>query len=751
MVQKETSIYRSNGAADKISVKIGGMTCAACVRTVEKSLKQVNGVFEVNVNLATEKALVSYDPGITRVGEIKKTIEQAGYNYLGAEGELSREAENSEREKDLNKKRNRFLAGFIAGIILMMPGMLPRSLPAGLPLSYLMLLFSFPVFVYVSYPVFRAAFNSIRHGNLDMDVMYSMGIGTAFLSSVMGTFHIILTEEFMFYDSAVMLAAFLTLGRYLENRARGKTSEAIQKLMGMQPKTAFREEDSVMKEVPVEAIGPGDILFVKPGGRVPVDGTVVDGESFVDEAMLTGESLPVAKRTGDPVTGGTINKNSVIKFRAVKIGKDMVLSQIIRMVEEAQGSKPPVQRIADRIVTWFIPVIIFLSILSFVVWFAVLGKPLLFALTTLISILVIACPCALGLATPTAVTVGIGRGAELGVLIKNGEALEKSEKITTVIFDKTGTLTRGKPEVTDIIAMESSREELLAWTAGVEQYSQHPIAQAVVNRAETEGIALLECGDLDTLEGKGISAKVGDSIVLIGNRNLFQERGVSIPSVMGDTIARLEGEGKTVILASKNGAFAGILAVADTLKETAVRAVEEMKKMGLRVVMITGDNRTTATSIAAQAGIEDVLFEVLPHEKANEVKGLQDKGEVVAFVGDGINDAPALARADIGIAIGSGTDVAIEAGDIVLVRDDLVDAVASLQLSRKVMARIRQNLFWALAYNAALIPVAAGLLSTWGVTMKPELAGFAMAMSSVTVVTLSLMLKKYVPGVRQTG
>jgi Cu+-exporting ATPase len=529
----------------------------------------------------------------------------------------------------------------------------------------------------------------------------------------------------------------------MEARAKGRTSEAIKKLVGLQPKTATVIRDNSEMKIPIEDVQIADIVVVKPGEKIPVDGEVVGGESYVDESMITGEPIPVLKSKGDNVVGGTLNNNSVIRFQATKIGRDTVLSQIILLVEEAQGSRPPVQRIADKAVSYFIPVVLTIAILSFVVWYFIIGNTLLFALTALISVLVIACPCALGLATPTAVTVGVGRGAELGVLIKNGEALEISEKLTTIVFDKTGTLTKGKPEVTGIISIETDDSKLLRLVASVEKNSQHPLAEAIMRRAQ--GIELAESEGFDTFGGKGVTALVEGKEVLIGNRILFSERNISYLEVE-EKIVQLEEEGKTVILIAIDNVVGGIIAIADTLKERTKDAIEEFKEMKFNVVMITGDNARTAHTIAEQIGIKNVLAEVLPQDKANEVKKLQERGAVVAFVGDGINDAPALAQADVGIAIGSGTDIAIESGEIVLIKDDLIDAVAAVQLGKKVMARIKLNIFWAFAYNAALIPVAAGILYPFfNITFKPELAGLAMAMSSVTVVTLSLMLKRYVP------
>lgn len=494
-----------------------------------------------------------------------------------------------------------------------------------------------------------------------MGVMYAMGTGVAYVASVMGTFSIALTHEFMFYDTAIMLAAFLMLGRYLEGRAKGRTSDTIRKLAGLRQKTAILLRDGVETEVAVEDVAVGDILVVKPGAKVPVDGDVVAGQSYVDESMITGEPVPALKAPGSSVVGGTLNTNSVISFRATRVGKETVLAQIIRMVEDAQGSKPPVQRIADTAVTYFIPAVLLIAAGSFLVWYFLFHATALFALTALISVLVVACPCALGLATPTAVTVGVGRGAELGILVRNGEALETAERVTTVVFDKTGTLTKGKPGVTDIVPAGITEDTLITLAAAVEKDSQHPLAEAIVRSASGRGIAIPVAEQFDTAGGRGVSARVLDEMVLVGNRRFLEENDVVVPDAAGERIAALEKDGKTVVLVAAGKQFSGMIAIANTLKETSGAALAALKGMGIRVAMITGDNQRTADAIAARIGIETVIAGVLPAGKEEEVRALQAKGEVVAFVGDGINDAPALARADVGIAIGSGTDVAIEA------------------------------------------------------------------------------------------
>jgi Cu+-exporting ATPase len=609
-----------------------------------------------------------------------------------------------------------------------------------------MFLIALPAFAYLSYPIFNAAYRSLKNRNLNMDVMYSMGIGVAFFSSILGTFNILLGSEFMFYEAAVMLATFLTFGRFLEEGAKGKTSESIKRLMGLQAKSATVIRDGKEVEISIEDVVVGDIVLVKPGEKIPVDGEVLSGQSYVDESMISGEPIPVFKEKGSKVIGATINNNSVLNFRTMKVGKDTVLSQIIKLVEEAQGSKPEIQKIADKAVSYFIPTVLAIATLSFLSWYFIFNGTFLFAITSLISILVIACPCALGLATPTAVTVGIGKGADLGILIKNGEALQLSEKLTAVLFDKTGTLTKGKPDVTDILTFEISENQLLSMTASVEKNSDHPLANAIVQKAEEKGINLSESKNFDTFGGKGVKATVSGKEIMIGNRTLFNEKQILIKNEIEGQIAKLENEGKTAVLISIDNKLSGIIGIADTLKEASKESIKKLMDSGIKVYMITGDNKRTASAIARILSIKNILAEVLPEDKVNEVKRLQNNGEIVAFVGDGINDAPALAQADVGIAIGSGTDVAIESGDIVLVKNDIRDVLSAIKLSKKVMQRIKQNLFWAFVYNTALIPVAAGILyPTFGITLRPEFAGFAMAMSSVTIVTLSLMLKRYNP------
>ncbi len=733
---------------DKIVLKIGGMTCAVCAQSIEDSLLKLEGVKEANVNLGAEKAYITYNEDLVTVDDMKTSIENLGYTFLGVEGQESIELEEKIRKKDLKQKRNRILVGF--GVSLPLMAMMFLNIPAPFYMPYFMLVITLIPFIYVSQPIFAAAAKALQNYTLDMDVMYSMGIGVAFGSSLMGTFNIILTPDFMFYETALMLASFLTLGRYLEVRAKGRTSTAIKKLMGLQPQTAVVIQNGDEKEIPIQEVQIGDIIRVRPGEKIPADGEVISGESYVDESMITGEPVPVFKSEGNEVVGGTLNENGVLKFKTTRVGNETVLSQIIRLVDQAQGSKPPVQRIADKAVSYFIPTVLSIAIISFLIWYFIFDSTLIFGLTVLISILVVACPCALGLATPTAVTVGIGRGAELGILIKTGETLEISENISKVLLDKTGTLTMGSPQVTDIIGFKGDEREVLKLAASVEKNSQHPIAKSIFIKAQEEDIKLLEVTNFDTIGGKGVNAQINGQKVIIGNRSIFSEQGLRLPDGAEQNLSRLELEGKTAILIGLDENLMGIIAVSDKIKDTSFQAVKEMEKMGLKTVMITGDNQVTAEAVALQIGIKEVLAEVLPSEKAYEVSKLQKNGEKIAFVGDGINDAPALAQADVGIAIGSGTDVAIESGDVVLIQDQPIDAVAAVQLSRKVMNRIKQNLFWGFAYNTILIPVAAGLLyPLFGITFRPEYGALAMALSSVTIVSLSLLLKGYIPEVRR--
>lgn len=725
-----------------IDLRIGGMSCVMCARTVENALSVLEGVGGVRVNHATGIARVSAKEG-ARVDLMEKAIREAGYEFLGTDADEDRRREEEWRERDLASKRLRFVIGLTSGLVLMAMMYVPAL--RALPLSWIQLFVATPLFLYVSGPIFSAAWHALRARTLTMDVMYSMGIGAAYGASLLGTLGI-LPHDFMFYETALMLAGFLMLGRFLEGRARGRTSDTIRKLMALNPDAAILVRDGLETEVPLGSVVPEDIVLVRPGERIPVDGEVLSGESSVDESMLTGESLPVFRKPGDPVTGGTLNLNSVLHVRAVRTGSATVVAGIIRLVKEAQGTRPPVQRIADAVVGWFIPVILLIAVLAFIGWYYLAGESLLFSFTTLVSILVIACPCALGLATPTAVTVGIGRGAELGILIREGEALETAARVSAVLLDKTGTITRGRPSVTDLIPFEFDETELLTTLSGVEKDSLHPLAAAIAAEVRRRGVAPKRVSSFNTHAGRGVSARLDGQKVLAGSVDFLVEQGVAIDEFPRATIRSLEEAGRTIVACALGGRLVGIAGIFDSPREDAAAAVAQLRRMGLRVGMITGDNPRTAAAIAHNVGIEEVVAGVLPERKVSEVRRLQREGHTVAFVGDGINDAPALAAADVGVAAGGGTDIAVESGRIILMKEHLLDVPAALKLSRAVMRRIRQNIFWAFAYNMLLLPVAAGLFHPfYGITFKPELAGLAMAASSVTVVSFSLLLKRFTP------
>ncbi|AEC52490.1 heavy-metal transporting P-type ATPase [Pyrococcus sp. NA2] len=726
------------------TIRIGGMTCVSCARTIETALKELPGVLDVKVNFATEKASISYNPTLVDINDIKKTIEEFGYKFLGIEDEKSIDIEKEVREKLLNDmKRKLIVAWVFGGIITLLTYKWLFGLDFEIPhLLWVEFILATPVIMYSGKEIFLKAATSLRHKVLNMDVMYSIGVGSAYIASVLATVGI-LPKEYNFYEASVLLLAFLLLGRYLEYVAKGRTSEAIKKLMALQAKKATVIRAGREVQIPITKVRVGDIVIVKPGERIPVDGIVIEGESYVDESMITGESIPKLKKKGDEVIGGTINKNSVLKIEAKRVGRDTILAQIIKLVEEAQNAKPPIQRIADKIVTYFIPAVLVIGLLSFIYWYFIAKEPFLFAFTTLITVLVVACPCAFGLATPTALTVGIGKGAEIGILIKNGEVLEIARKATTVLFDKTGTLTKGKPEVTDILAFGINEKDLLKLVASAEKRSEHPLGEAIVRKARELGLKLEEPEQFEVITGKGIRAKVQGKEVLAGNRRLFEENGYVTNNNIEETLHKLEDEAKTAIIVGINGKIVGVIGIADTIKEHAKEVIRELQRMGKKVGIITGDNKRTANAIARQLNVDYVLAEVLPQDKANEVKKLQERGEVVIFVGDGINDAPALAQADVGIVVSSGTDIAMESGDIVLMRNDIRDVIKAIKLSQKTLSKIRQNFFWAMIYNTLLIPVAAGALyPKLGITFKPEWAAAAMALSSISVVMNSLMLRK---------
>ncbi len=741
----------------KETIKVTGMTCASCVRAIERNVSKVEGVSTVNVNLATERVEVEYDAGSTEMTTIKETIRRAGYTVVETEpGDLV-DYERELREKEKKSFRMRLLVAIIFTIPLFYIAMgsmvglpVPRFLRPDLhPLNFglIQLALVIPVMV-AGYRFYTVGFSRLVKLEPNMDSLIAIGASAAFLYGIYAIIQVIEGKiEFahdLYFETAGMIIALIMLGKYLESISKEKTSAAIKKLMGLAPKTATVVRGEQELVIPIEEVKVGEVLLVKPGEKIPVDGEIVEGRTSVDEAMLTGESIPVEKSVGSKVTGASINLNGSIKFKATKVGKDTVLAQIIKLVEEAQGSKAPIAKMADIIAGYFVPVVILIAVLAGLAWY-LSGMSLTFALTILITVLVIACPCALGLATPTAIMVGTGKGAEYGVLIKGGEALETAHQVKMVVLDKTGTITEGKPKVTDLLVVEGGNEhDLLQWSASVEKGSEHPLGEAIVQRAQEENLSFFPVENFLALPGHGIEGEIAGRKVLLGNKKLMGERGIEI--ILQADADRLAEEGKTPMFVAIDQKLAGIIAVADVMKPSSKRAVEKIHAMGIEVVMITGDNRRTAEAIATQVGIDRVLAEVLPQDKASEIKKLQAEGVKVAMVGDGINDAPALAQADIGMAIGSGTDVAMESADIVLMRSDLMDVVTAIQLSKKTIRNIKQNLFWAFAYNSAGIPIAAGLLYLFGgPLLNPIIAAGAMAFSSVSVVTNALRLKKFKP------
>lgn len=739
------------------SFKIEGMTCASCAKAVERVTGKLDGVTQSSVNLATEKLTINYEPSKIRVIDIKKAVEKAGYKAV--EDEVNVDEDRDSKDKERKSLWRRFLISAIFTIPLLYISMghmiglpLPEFLdpminPANFAIAQLLL--TIPV-VAVGYKYYIVGFRTLFKGSPNMDSLIAIGTSVAVLYGIFATVRILQGDGSyameLYFESAAVILTLITLGKYFETVSKGKTSEAIKKLMGLAPKTATIIRNNQEVEIPIDEVELGDVIVVKPGEKMPVDGVVVRGFTSVDESMLTGESIPVEKHEGDTVIGASINKNGSIQYKATRVGKDTALAQIIKLVEDAQGSKAPIAKLADVISGYFVPIVIILAVLSGLAWYFIGGESVIFALKIFISVLVIACPCALGLATPTAIMVGTGKGAEHGVLIKGGEALETAHKIDTIVFDKTGTITEGSPIVTDIFTSdEYSENELLKISASAERGSEHPLGEAIIKHAEEKGFKLEETSGFSAIPGHGIKVTLDKKEVLLGNLKLMKDRDISLDN-FEEISNRLANKGKTPMYIAIDGKLAGIIAVADTVKETSKKAIERLHKMGIKVAMITGDNNKTANAIAEQVGIDRVLSEVLPEDKANEVKKLQDEGGMVAMVGDGINDAPALAQADIGIAIGSGTDVAMESADIVLMRSDLMDVPTAIQLSRSTIRNIKQNLFWAFAYNTIGIPIAMGILYIFGgPLLNPMIAGAAMSLSSVSVVTNALRLRKFKP------
>jgi Cu+-exporting ATPase len=744
-----------------ITIPIGGMTCAACARRVEKAIGKLDGVTSASVNFATEKATVAYDPAKARPSAIKAAIEKAGYKALEASKTDAAEEDRARRQKEIRTLWTKFTVSAVFSLPLLYIAMVPMitavrmPFPKGLdPMQFsliyglLEILLVIPV-VGVGYKFYTIGFRALIQRSPNMDSLIAVGTSAAVIYSTYNVFQIaggnFRAVESLYFETAGVIITLILLGKSLEAVSKGRTGEAIKKLMGLAPKTAIVVQDGEEKEIPIDEVETGDVIVVKPGAKIPVDGTVLEGGTAIDESMLTGESMPVDKKAGDAVYAASLNTNGTIRFRADKIGSDTALARIIKLVEDAQGSKAPIAQLADVVSGYFVPIVCGIALVVGAAWLLATHN-LEFSLTIFISILVIACPCALGLATPTAIMVGTGKGAEHGILIKGGEALETAHKINTIVFDKTGTLTEGKPAVTDVLPAGGTEPGyLLQLTASAETASEHPLGQAIVRGAQAQGLGILKVDRFTAIPGRGIEADIQDAHVLAGNRKLMGERGISLAD-LENASDRLAEEGKTPMYVALGGKLAGIVAVADVVKPSSRAAVEILHRMGIEVAMITGDNRRTAAAIARQVGIDRVLAEVLPQDKSDEVKKLQDEGRKVAMVGDGINDAPALAQADIGIAIGSGTDVAMESADIVLMRSDLMDVPAAVELSKRTIRNIKQNLVWAFGYNVVGIPVAAGVLYLFGgPLLNPIFAAAAMSLSSVSVLSNALRLKRFKP------
>ncbi|KON09226.1 copper-translocating P-type ATPase [Clostridium botulinum] len=749
----EKAGYKAFLDGQHMNLKIEGMTCAACAKAVERVSRKLEGVIEANVNIATEKLDITFDKSKVSINDIKRAIKKAGYKALE---EKNIEEEKKGKEDAIKSLWRRFITSLIFAVPLLTISMgsmmglkLPKIIdPMHSPLNFglIQLILVIPI-ILVGNKFFRVGFKSLVKGSPNMDSLISIGTSAAVVYGIFAIFQIskgnMHYAHDLYFESGATILTLITLGKYLESVSKGKTSEAIKKLMALAPKNATIIRDNKEIIIPIEEVKINDIVLVKPGEKLPVDGEIIEGSTAIDESMLTGESLPVEKHIGDIAVAGSINKHGLIKYKATKVGKDTTLAQIIKLVEEAQGSKAPIARLADKISAYFVPTVIALAIISSLAWY-VSGKSLIFSLTIFISVLVIACPCALGLATPTAIMVGTGKGAENGVLIKSGGALETAHKVQSIIFDKTGTITEGKPKVTDILVSEGVDEKyLLQVAATAEKGSEHPLGEAIVKKAEEENLELFQGKNFRAIPGKGIEVIIGDKKVLLGNLRLMEEYEVEIKDFM-DKSHKLSKEGKTPMFIAIENKIKGIIAVADTLKENSKKAIEKLHDMGVEVVMITGDNKNTAEAIGKQVGIDKIFAEVLPSDKANWVKKLQQEGKIVAMVGDGINDAPALAQADIGIAIGSGTDVAIESADIVLIKSDLMDVPTALKLSRATIKNIKENLFWAFGYNTLGIPVAMGVLYIFGgPLLNPMIAAAAMSFSSVSVLLNALRLRRF--------
>lgn len=736
--------------AERATLAVSGMTCATCALRIEKGLKNVAGVNLASVNLATEKATVEYDPKLVEEGQFEKLIRDLGYDAIQEPSQdLDTQAavDSTDREKELRQREARKLrVSFIVSASLSVP--LLVAMFAGLfnieALMFLhnpivQLALATPVQFVIGYRFYKHAYKSLRSGSPSMDVLVALGTSAAYLYSIYNGFLRSLPvgqSPALYFEASAIIITLVLLGKLLEAVAKGRTSEAIKRLIGLQPKTARVLRSGEEVDIPIAEVQVGEVVLVRPGEKIPVDGEIIDGSSAVDESMITGESIPAEKAAGDPVIGATINTFGAFSFKASKVGKDTVLAQIIRVVEEAQGSKPPIQRLADRVAGIFVPVVLGVAVITFLIWLLAAGN-LTMGLISAVAVLVIACPCAMGLATPTAIMVGTGKGAENGILIRSGESLELAYKLNAVVLDKTGTITRGKPSVTDVVSLNGwSRADLLRVAGAAEKNSEHPLGIAVFEAARSELKGIEESTEFQTTPGKGVQAVVEGRAVLIGTRSYLREHNVSIEAVE-DQVSELEAAGKTVMLLSVDGTAQGLLAVADRVKDSSRRAIQVLKEMGLQVYMITGDNRRTAEAIGREVGVADIMADVLPERKAQAVEEIRKQGKIVAMVGDGINDAPALVTADIGMAMGTGTDIAMESADITLMNGDLMSVPIAIQLSQRTMRKIKQNLFWAFFYNIVGIPIAAlGMLN-------PIIAGAAMAFSSVSVVSNSLSLRRF--------
>ena len=740
--------------AERLTLPVRGMHCAACVGKVERALTSVPGVDEATVNLATEKATVTFDPTRTDVTRLQDAVARAGYELVEpreAAGQTP-DREQSAREETQRRARSKFVVGAILSVPIVVGSMVeifPWA-PAWLRNPWLLWALATPVQFWVGSEFHAGFLRDLRHRTASMSTLVSIGTNAAYFFSLAVTLwpHVFMPAGGMtYYETGAVVITLVVLGRWLEARARGRTSEAIRRLVSLAPRTARIVREGRELDVPTTEVGVGDLVRIRPGERIPVDGVVLEGASTIDESMLTGESLPVEKTAESRVVGGSVNQTGALLFRATHVGSETTLARIVRLVEDAQASRAPIQRLADRVAAVFVPIVLVIAGATCLAWLAFGPEPRLpMALTTAVAVLVIACPCAMGLATPTAIMVGTGKGAEHGVLIKSATALEVLHRVDTIVFDKTGTLTVGRPEVTDIVTVSGvGEDDALAVAAGAEQASEHPLGEAIVRLAKERGLALPPVGEFTAVPGQGIDAMAPDGRILLGNVTMMNERGIDVSLLADRAIAR-QAQGKTVVFLAFAGRLLALIAVADVLKPDAAATIRRLREMGLAVAMLSGDNRRTAEAIAREAGIERVLAEVLPADKAGEIKRLEEGGHRVAMVGDGINDAPALSQADVGIVMGSGTDVAIEAADVTLMRSDVAGVVVALELSRRTIQIVKQNLGWAFGYNILLIPVAAGVLYPLaGVLLSPILAGAAMAFSSVSVVTNSLRLKRWRP------